>query len=50
MAEPDRKTGTAGVATLMPTKGGLAEAETPDITLVVPLHNERASLALLVDE
>lgn len=50
MAEPKRRIEPADVATLVPTRGAEAQAEAPDITLVVPLHNERASLALLVDE
>ena len=47
MAEPNRRTEPAGVTTLVPTRGGQAQPSSPDVSLVVPLHNERASLALL---
>lgn len=50
MAEPRRTPEDTGVATLVPTRTTPTQAEAPDLTLVVPLHNERSSLALLVDE
>lgn len=46
MAEPRRISETRG-PTLVSSRG---QAEAPDISLVIPLHNERASLALLLDE
>lgn len=50
MAEPRRRTDPANVTTLVPSGTDATAAETPDISIVVPLHNERASLALLMDE
>lgn len=50
MAAPRPTTEGTSIATLVPTRTTPTEAEAPDITLVVPLHNERSSLGLLVDE
>lgn len=46
MAEPRRISEARG-PTLVPSRG---QAVSPDISLVVPLHNERASLELLLEE
>lgn len=50
MAEPRRRTEGNQVATLVPTRSAPPAPESPDLTLVVPLKNERSSLALLVEE
>ncbi len=50
MAEPRRRNEGVSIPTLVPPRSDVPQPEVPDLTLVVPLHNERSSLALLLDE
>lgn len=50
MASPRRPQAATSVPTLVSSRTDADPAEAPDLTLVVPLHNERASLGLLLEE
>jgi len=50
MAEPRRTSGAQRLPTLVPMRSDSGPAETLDLTLVIPLRNERSSLEILVEE